>query len=123
MNDKDLNRQLGQRIKKLRQGKSLSQAELAEKIDKSVDTISNIERAQFLPRLETALSIADALDVKLHELFRIQDMPQHDRQKLEILDEIFDLLKDQPEEMLCFTLEQTKQLVSLKESFVDKLKR
>lgn len=118
-----MNKKIGKRVKKLRQDKNLSQADLAEKIEKSVDTISNIERGQFSPRLETALHIATALNVKLHELFRIDTMTKHDREKLEILDDLFDLLKDQPEEVLRFALEQAKQLVSLKESFVEKPKK
>lgn len=123
MKESEFSSLLGQRIKKLRKTKNLSQEDLAERINKSVDTVSNIERGKFSPRLDTALEIANALDVEVFELFQVRDMPLKDKQKARILDEIFDLLKDQSDEVLQFTLAQTKQLVSLREQFIDKLKK
>ncbi|MBG79058.1 MAG: hypothetical protein CL570_08555 [Alphaproteobacteria bacterium] len=123
MSHNDYLKSLGHRIKTLRKAKNLSQEALSEKIDKSVDTISNIERAVSAPRLETAIEIAHALDVEPYELFRIRDLPLSDKQRTKLLDEIFDLLQDQPEEILKFTLSQTKQLVSLRDKFIDKLKK
>jgi transcriptional regulator with XRE-family HTH domain len=121
--ENEFNRLLGQRIKKLRKAKKLSQEALAEAIDKSVDTISNIERGKFAPRLDTASEIANALDVELFELFQVRKMPLEDKEKMKLLDEIFDLLKDQSDEILQFTLSQTKELVSLREQFIDKLRK
>lgn len=123
MKESEFSRLLGQRIKKLRKAKGLSQEDLAESIDKSVDTISNIERGKFSPRLDTSLELANALDVEPFELFQIRDVPLKDKEKAKILDEIFDLLKDQSDEVLQFTLAQTKQLVSLREQFIEKLKK
>lgn len=123
MKESDYIKVLGYQIKKLRKSKKLSQEKLAEKIDKSVDTISNIERGKFSPRLDTALEIANALDVELYELFQVRDMPVEDKQRTKILDEILDLLKDQPEEVLKFALKQTKELVTLKEKFIEKLQK
>lgn len=114
---------LGRRIKSLRKEKNLSQDRLSEKIDKSVDTISNIERGKFAPRLDTALEIARALDVELFELFKVRDLPLSDMQRTKLLDEIFDLLQDQPEEILRFTLSQTQQLVTLRDKFSAQLKK
>ena len=123
MKENEFNHLLGQRIKTLRKAKSLSQEKLANLIDKSVDTISNIERGIFAPRLDTALEIANALEIELFELFQVREMPLEDKEKMKLLDEIFSLLKDQPDEILQFTLSQTKELVSLKEEFIEKLKR
>ena len=114
---------LGRRIKSLRKEKNLSQDRLSEKIDKSVDTISNIERGKFAPRLDTALEIARALDVELFELFRVRDLPLSEMQRTKLLDEIFDLLQDQPEEILRFALSQTQQLVSLRDKFSAQMKK
>ena len=114
---------LGRRIKSLRKEKNLSQDRLSEKIDKSVDTISNIERGKFAPRLDTALEIARALDVELFELFKVRDLPLSDMQRTKLLDEIFNLLQDQPEEILRFTLSQTQQLVTLRDKFSAQLKK
>lgn len=123
MSHDDYLKSLGHRIKTLRKAKNLSQEALSEKIDKSVDTISNIERAVSAPRLETAIEIARALDVEPYELFRIRDLPLSDKQRTKLLDEIFDLLQDQPEEILRFTLSQTQQLVTLRDKFSAQLKK
>lgn len=114
---------LGLQVKKRRKALNLSQENLAEKIDKSVDTVSNIERGKGAPSFDTALDIANALGVEMFELFQVHDMSTKDKEKMKLLDSILDLLKDQPDEMLQFTLKQTEQLVSLKESFIDKLKK
>lgn len=123
MKENEFNNLLGQRIKTLRKANNLSQEKLADLIDKSVDTVSNIERGIFAPRLDTALEIANALDIELFELFQVREMPLEDKEKMKLLDEIFNLLKDQPDEILQFTLSQTKELVNLKEEFVEKLKK
>lgn len=123
MKENEFNNLLGQRIKTLRKAKNLSQEKLANLIDKSVDTISNIERGIFAPRLETALEIANALEIELFELFQVREMPLEDKEKMKLLDDIFSLLKDQPDEILQFTLSQTKELVSLKEEFIEKLRK
>lgn len=123
MKQNELLKVIGYQVKKRRKALNLSQEQLAEKIDKSIDTVSNIERGKGAPSFETALDVANALDVELFELFQVNDMSADDKKKMKVLDSICDLLKDQPDEMLEFTLEQTKQLVSLKESFIDKLKK
>lgn len=123
MKENDFTVLLGHRIKKLRKERQLSQEQLAERIDKSVDTVSNIERGKFSPRLDTALELAEALDVEVFELFQVRDLPLEDKEKTKLLDEIFDLLKDQSDEILQFTLAQTKQIVSLKGKFIEKLKK
>ena len=123
MKENEFNKLLGQRIKKLRKAKGFSQELLAEKIDKSVDAVSNIERGIFAPRIDTALDIARALDVQLFELFKIEEIPTEDAQKTALLEEIVDLLKEQPNEILQFTLAQTKTLTSLTEKFIDKLRK
>lgn len=121
MHENDYIKALGFRIKTLRKDKKLSQATLAEKIDKSVDTVSNLERGLYSPRLDTALEIATQLDVNLYELFQVQDIPTEDRNRAKIIAEIVKVLRDQPEDILKFSLNQTKDLVQLKEQFVKKL--
>ena len=123
MKQKEFLKILGYQVKKRRKAMRLSQEDLAEKINKSVDTVSNIERGKSSPSFDTALDVAAALGVEMFELFQVHDMTTDDKQKMKKLDSILDLLKDQPDEMIDFTLKQTQQLVSLKESFIDKLKK
>ena len=56
-------------LKKVRGSKGLSQAQLAELVGVSRNTISSIEIGQFNPTAKLALILCTALDVKFEELF------------------------------------------------------
>lgn len=114
--DKDaFAKNFGKKIKKLRKSKGLSQEQLAEHINKTVDTISSIERGLSSPRIETALDLSQVLDVPVHELFHVNELANTDRVKADLLDEINALLKQQPSDLINTVLEQAKQLIDLKE--------
>lgn len=69
MESDELKRLFGQRLQSLRRSKGMTQEQLADASDKSVDTISNIERGFSNTRIETAYAIASALGVNLAELY------------------------------------------------------
>jgi transcriptional regulator with XRE-family HTH domain len=54
---------LGKNIRVARHIRCLTQAAVAERVGKSVETISNIERGNILPGLETLVALANALEV------------------------------------------------------------
>lgn len=56
-------------LKAMRQAKKLSQAQLAEFVGVSRNTISSIETGQFNPTAKLALVLCIALDVKFEDLF------------------------------------------------------
>lgn len=60
-------------VKFYRKQRGLSQAELAKMIDVSRNTISSIERGEYIPSLETAFKLCEALFVVIHELFDYKD--------------------------------------------------
>jgi putative transcriptional regulator len=60
---------LRNRVKEARGECGLSQAQLAEMIGVSRNTISSIETGQFSPTAKLALTICIALDKKFEELF------------------------------------------------------
>jgi len=60
---------LKNRLKEARAEKRLSQAELAELVGVSRNTISSIETGQFSPTAKLALVLCIALDKKFEELF------------------------------------------------------
>jgi len=62
-------RTLGGNVRRLRQLAELSQEELAEAADLRQALISEIERGEANPRLDSLTKIADALKVRLTNLF------------------------------------------------------
>lgn len=61
-------RQIGKRIKEIREQNNLSQAELAEATDLSVSYISHLENAKRKASLESVLRIVNALGITVDEL-------------------------------------------------------
>ena len=60
---------LKNRLRELRAEKGLSQAELAELVGVSRNTISSIETGQFSPTAKLALILCVALDRKFEDVF------------------------------------------------------
>ena len=60
---------LRNRLKQVRSEKKLSQAQLAELVGVSRNTISSIETGQFHPTAKLALILCIALDTKFEDLF------------------------------------------------------
>ncbi|NVJ91096.1 MAG: helix-turn-helix transcriptional regulator [Methylocystaceae bacterium] len=69
MKNDDIQKAFGKRVRKLRKEKGLTQEQLAQSIDRSVDTISNIERGFSATKLSTAGVLAEQLGVELYDLF------------------------------------------------------
>jgi putative transcriptional regulator len=57
------------RIRVLRAEKSWSQAELAEKVGVSRNSINAVENGKFDPSLPLAFRIADAVELKIEDVF------------------------------------------------------
>ena len=121
MTDNNFEKAFAHRIQTLRKQKNIRQDHFADLVNVSKDTMSNIERAKTIPRLDTVLRIAENLDVEVYELFQMHDIPTNDKEKLKILNEIVKLLSDQPDDILKFSLKQTKELIKLKQSLADKV--
>jgi transcriptional regulator with XRE-family HTH domain len=64
-----LRRQLGERIKKLRQANGLTQAQLAEIVGLSDEFVSRIERGAKAPSIETMDKLARTFSVPVRALF------------------------------------------------------
>ena len=65
----DVYTQLGQRIREVRKGCGLSQAQLAEIANTSPEFVSRVERGKTAPSIATAHRIAMGLGVELRALF------------------------------------------------------
>lgn len=62
---------IGVRLKRLRQGRRLSQEALAEKVRISPKYVSSIERGKENPTLDIIIKLANALGVEMEEIFAI----------------------------------------------------
>ena len=65
---------LGARMRQLREARSLTQAQLAGLLLKSVETISNFERGKTAPGLLTIAQIAKILGVQPKHLFEFDEL-------------------------------------------------
>lgn len=57
------------RIRTIRKRRGLTQDELAEKIDRTGDAVSQLERGKSLPSFETLERLAVALDIPIRDFF------------------------------------------------------
>lgn len=64
---------VGNQVKELRVQQGLTQAELAEIVGIARVSVLSIEKGRFIPTIETALRISQALGVPLEELFWLKD--------------------------------------------------
>jgi len=65
----DAKRLIGERIRQLRKSRDLTQEQLAERIGRSVDAVSNLERGINTPNFNTLVLLGEVLDVPLREFF------------------------------------------------------
>ena len=64
---------LGNRLRELREGKGLTQAQLADLIGVSRKTVNTVENGVFVPSTVVALKLARALGCRVEELFFLAD--------------------------------------------------
>lgn len=67
---KDDAKKLGGNLKKIRTTKSITQTELAKKLNVDKSFISNIEKGKTNPTLSTIANLAQALEVSTNELLK-----------------------------------------------------
>lgn len=118
---------LSQNIRRLRSAKRFSQKALAEASGLSLPSIKNLELGKAAPRMNTLLTIAGALDVRLQDLFypvrelknvrfrsnkRMQNRENILADMARWLDE-FNYLEDILQEHIPFTLKDLRNEVSL----------
>ena len=71
-------KQFGERIRKIRKGKGLTQVKLANDMDVEISQISRIERGIINTSISTVKTIADTLNVSIKELFDFEEETMKD---------------------------------------------
>ena len=67
----ELGRIVGLRVKRAREASGLTQSQLAERIDRTKEAVSNIERGVSLPALDTLQAICDVTGIPLSAVVEV----------------------------------------------------
>lgn len=62
------------KLKSVRESRSMTQQELADRIGMRRETILHLENNRYNPSLEMALKIAQVFDLRVEELFQLKDI-------------------------------------------------
>jgi transcriptional regulator with XRE-family HTH domain len=68
-----LKKEFGKRLQRLRKYKGFTQAQLAEAIEMSIETVSNMERGINGPSFDTLEKLANVLKTPVHEFFLFEE--------------------------------------------------
>ena len=79
----DTKHRVGIRVKSIRRQRGLTQEQLAELIDRSVDTISLLERGKILPSFETLEKLSERLQIPLKDFVDFGSTDDPERLELE----------------------------------------
>lgn len=74
MNEKEILWRLGQKIKSIREEKSITQEQIAFNMDTDKANISRLESGRVNPRFITLLKVANELNITLSELLKIEEL-------------------------------------------------
>jgi transcriptional regulator with XRE-family HTH domain len=89
MKEQELKKKLGKNIKFFRFRRQLSQADLAEKAQISITSLSDIERGNNFPQAKTLCSLAEALEIEVWALFKGEGTSEEQNTVLEHISEDF----------------------------------
>jgi transcriptional regulator with XRE-family HTH domain len=108
----DIKHRVGLRIKTIRKRRKLSQQELAENVDRSVDTISHLERGVSLPGVETLLRLSDELEVPILELLDLDGNDGVSKKRSLLLATITDVARSLTDNDLALAVMQMEALAT-----------
>lgn len=89
MQEQELKKKLGKNIKFFRFRRQFSQADLAEKVQISITSLSDIERGNNFPQAKTLCNLAQALNVEVWSLFKGEGTSDEQNSVLEHFSEDF----------------------------------
>lgn len=117
---------LGRRLRTIRTESGMTQEELGNKIDRTPEAISNLERGEVLPHLETLRRISTALNVALSDLLMgigaspSEAADETERDKLN--QELLDIARKMSNEDVRLSLYQMRAIFQFRKETAIKLK-
>lgn len=106
--------QIAAAIRAARRSRRLTQEALSDQIGRSVASVSNLERAQAVPTLETLLAIAEALDMPVATFFDFSSPSRKSRSRIREEHEIMDIIRSLSSDQLRIARVQIEALKSMK---------
>lgn len=106
----DTKNRVALRVKTARKQQGLTQEKLAELIDRSVDTISLLERGQVLPSFETLERLSERLNLPLRDLL---DAGSDDEERVELETALMSVARGLDKKTLRLAVEQIQALGKL----------
>lgn len=88
------------RIRTIRKRRGLTQEALAEKIDRTADAVSQLERGKSLPSFETLERLARALGVPIRDFFDAGKGDEGGFQRTKLIAELLDVARGLPDKDL-----------------------
>jgi transcriptional regulator with XRE-family HTH domain len=110
----DFEKNLGQKIRIARQRAGLTQEDLAARISRTSESISNIERGQQEPGIKTVQSLAEVLGLPISEFFEASDSLGIDKARLEMEFRLRDLARELTDRDLAVVVAQIEVLLKIK---------
>ncbi|MGX5719838.1 helix-turn-helix domain-containing protein [Shinella zoogloeoides] len=105
----DTKHRLGLRLKAIRKEKKLTQEDLAARIGRSVDAISNLERGKSLPSFSTIEQLCQALGIPLKTLFDFDETPVL-RHRAQLLEDLLSIARRLTDNDLELAVEQIRAI-------------
>lgn len=108
----DLKRIVGLKVRAERLARGLTQEQVAECIDRTVETVSNLERGKAWPGLETLVQLCETLKIPLPQLFEVEGASASTRRRIELLTEMRTLTNNLLDDDLEIAVQQVKALAN-----------
>lgn len=100
---------IGALIRSERKKKEMTQEDLAAKVNLSVQAISNLERGETLPNLQSLVSLSEALGIPIQNFFKnTKSSPIRNKKEAELIS----LLQGLDDRSLEIAIKQVRALVS-----------
>lgn len=114
MEIQEFKKRFGERVREARKRRGFSQEELAARIERSSDTISNLERGTYSTRMETALKIAEALDTTLLDLCDVDQIKSKNQHTRAQITKLLEMVDQQGDDFLAAVLSQVEILLRVR---------
>ncbi len=106
----NINKRIGLRIKTLRKRRKWSQQDLAEKIERSVDAVSHLERGVSLPGYETLVNLSREFEVPVEEFFDLDREGKTNSKRANLMTLMMDIARSLVDDDLNLAVKQLEAL-------------